>query len=766
MTAPPLLRTDLVIGGMTCGACSGRVERMLGRIEGTEASVNHATGKATVRHPLSVSTADLVAVIEKAGYTAEVPAAEEPEPVVEKAVAPDPEWTRLQVCIALTLPVVGLAMLPSWQFTYWQWASLALAAPVVVWGALPFHRAALNRLRHGAASMDTLVSIGSLASFGWSLYALFVGGAGVPGYAHSFHLTLFWSDGASQVYLEVAAGVTTSVLAGRYLESRARRESGAALRALVALVAKDVAVLRGSADGLLPAEAHSGTVEVRVPPGELVVGNRFVVRSGERVATDGVIESGSAALDLSPVTGESLPVEAVAGDAVVGGCLSHGGPIVVRATRVGADTQLAQIAALVEEAQTRKAAVQRFADGIAGVAVPLVLVIAAVTWGYWMGIGVPSVAFGAAVAVLTVACPCALGLATPTALLVAGGRGAQLGILISGPEALEATRTVDTMVLDKTGTITTGEMNAADVVLAEGEDLDEVLAIAGGLEDGSAHPVGRAVAWYAHRHAESRPVTAAIALDGLGVRATVDGREVLIGRPALLAEHGCAVPAEIEDALVVAQDKGCSVAVLAWSGRARAAFLVADTVRPTSAAAIAALRRLGVEPVLLTGDGDGAARAVAAEVGIDTVWSEALPQDKVAAVQALQAQGRTVAVVGDGVNDAAALAQADLGMAMGTGTDVAIHASDVTLVRADLTAVVDAIRLSRRTLAVIKGNLFWALAYNVVALPIAAVGLLNPMLTGAAMALSSLFVVTNSLRLPRFAAGAEEGRRSPGGPHP
>ncbi len=742
MTAPPLAgptpdasarRTDLTVGGMTCGACSARVERMLGRVDGVEASVNHATGKATVRHPESVTAADLVAVVERAGYTAS-PDADEP---VEPEVAAPDRW-RLPVCAALTVPVVVLAMVPPAQFPYWQWVSLALTVPVVVWGALPFHRAAVSRLRHGTASMDTLVSLGALAAFAWSLYALVAGGAGGPGYSHPFHFTLYWSDGTSQVYLEAAAAVTTSVLVGRTLEARARRRSGAALRALMSLAAKDATVLR---DG----------VEVRVPVDRLAVGDRFVVRSGEKVATDGVVESGSSALDASMVTGEALPVEVVTGDAVIGGCLSDGGPLVVRATRVGADTQLAQMAALVEEAQTRKAAVQRLADQLAGGFVPVVLVLVAAAWGYWSGLGAPQVAaIGAAVAVLTVACPCALGLATPTALLVAGGRGAQLGILISGPEALEATRRIDTVVLDKTGTVTTGEMSVVEVVLAPGEDLDEVLAVAGGLEAGSIHPVGRAVGRRCTSGAE--PSSDGVTIDGLGVRGTVAGREALIGRPGLLADHDVAVPDEIAQALTA--ERGCSVAVLAWSGRARAVFLVGDTVRPTSAAAVAALRDLGVEPVLVTGDGPGAAFAVAAELGIDDVIADALPADKVDVVARLQGEGRMVAVVGDGVNDAAALAQADLGMAMGTGADAALHAADITLVRADLTAVVDAVRLSRRTLGVIKGNLFWAFSYNCLALPIAGAGLLNPMLTGAAMALSSLFVVSNSLRLSRFARAA------------
>ncbi|MCY7343550.1 MAG: heavy metal translocating P-type ATPase [Pseudonocardia sp.] len=754
-TAVTTSRTDLLVGGMTCGACANRVERKLRKLDDVQVAVNYATEKASITHPDSVSVEDLISAIESAGYTARVPA-----PVTGAVgdtagdtAGDDPadpalaaHRLRLDVCAALSLPVIAMAMIPALQLPYWQWASLVLTAPVVVWGAWPFHRAAWKNVHHGAASMDTLVSLGSLAAFCWSLYALLLGGAGVIGHSHPFSIALTWASGASQVYFEVAAGVTTFVLAGRYVEAKARRRSGAALRALGTLAAKDAVVLR---DGR----------EVRVPVDRLAVDDRFVVRAGEKVATDGVVVDGSSTLDTSMITGESLPVDVGCGDTAVGGCVNGSGRLVVRATRIGADTALAQIGALVERAQTGKAAAQRLADRISAYFVPAVLILAAATWGFWTGAGAgPAIAFSAAVAVMIVACPCALGLATPTALLVGTGRGAQLGILITGPEVLESTRRIDTVVLDKTGTVTVGEMSVTDVVTAEGEDPDEVLAVAGALEGPSSHPVALAI----RRHTAGLDLPAvrdAVAVDGLGTEGVVDGREVLIGRPLLLTERGVTIPAEIGTALVAAQHLGRTGAVLAWSGRARALFVVADTVRPTSAAAVADLRRLGLEPILLTGDNPGAARAAADEVGITTVMADALPADKVDVVRQLQSSGRVVAMVGDGVNDAAALAQADLGLAMGTGADVAIHASDLTLVRADLAAAVDAIRLSRRTLRVIKGNLFWAFAYNYLALPIAAAGLLNPMLAGMAMALSSVFVVSNSLRLRRFSGGTTPGAR-------
>jgi Cu+-exporting ATPase len=643
------------------------------------------------------------------------------------------------VSVVLTVPVVAMAMIPALQFTYWQWLSLTLAAPVVAYGGLPFHRAAWTNLRHGAATMDTLISIGTLAAFGWSLWALFLGTAGTPGMTHPFTLTIGRTDGAGNIYLETAAGVTAFILAGRYFEARSKRRAGAALRALLELGAKDVAVLRNG-------------VEVQVPVAELVVGERFVVRPGEKIATDGVIEDGSSAVDASMLTGESVPVEVRPGDAVVGATVNAGGRLVVRATRVGADTQLARMAELVEQAQNGKAAVQRLADRISGVFVPVVIALAVATLGWWIGTGGgPATAFTAAVAVLIIACPCALGLATPTALLVGTGRGAQLGILIKGPEVLESTRRVDTVVLDKTGTVTTGRMALVDVVPVDGQDRDEVLLLAGALEAASEHPIARAVAGAAADGQRALPQVSGFRnAEGLGVRGAVQGHDVTVGRLQLMREAGVDVPGSIEQAVTQAEAAGQTAIVVGWDGRARGVLAVADAVKPTSRQAVAALRGLGLVPVLLTGDNRTVARAVAADVGIDEVIAEVLPAGKVDIVKRLQDEGKVVAMVGDGVNDAAALAQADLGLAMGTGTDVAIEASDLTLVRGDLMAAVDAIRLARRTLRVIKGNLFWAFAYNVAALPLAAAGLLNPMIAGATMALSSVFVVANSLRLRGF----------------
>jgi len=598
--------------------------------------------------------------------------------------------------------------------------------------------------------MDTLVSMGTLAALGWSLYALVLGTAGVPGMTHPFTLTVAPTEAAGSIYLEVAAGVTVFILTGRYIEARSKRRAGAALRALLDLGAKDVAVL--GADGR----------ESRVPIGALVVGDRFVVRPGETIAADGVVEDGSSAVDVSMITGESVPAEVGPGAAVVGGCVNAGGRLVVRATRVGADTQLARMARLVEDAQNGKAAVQRLADRVSGVFVPIVIVLAAATLGFWLGSGGGAAqAFTAAVAVLIIACPCALGLATPTALLVGTGRGAQLGVLIKGPEVLESTRRVDTIVLDKTGTVTTGVMALHDVHPAGGVAADDALRMAGIVEQGSEHPVGRAVAGAAQERLGHLPGVAEFdSRPGLGVRGvvseligdTVVAHAVLVGRPALLAEHDIAIPAELTTAREAAEAAGRTAVVVAWDGVARAVIVVGDTVRPTSAEAIRRLRALGLTPVLLTGDYAAAARCVAEQVGIDAdaVIADVRPEGKVAEIQRLKSEGKVVAMVGDGVNGAAALATADLGLAMGTGTDVAIEASDLTLVRGDLLAAVDAIRLSRRTLAVIKGNLFWAFANNVAALPLAASGLLNPMIAGAAMAFSSVFVVTNSLRLRRF----------------
>ncbi len=728
---------ELVIGGMTCASCANRVERRLNRLDGVTASVNYATEKARVRAPDGVDPATLVEQVEAAGYTAELPRpAAAPEPV--RADPARALRERLVACAVLAVPVIAMAMVPAFQFTYWQWISLTLAAPVVTWGAWPFHRAAWANLRRGEATMDTLVSMGVLAAFGWSLWALLFGTAGVPGMTHPFTLTIAPSDGAGNIYLEVAAGVTTFILAGRYFEARAKRTAGAALRALLELGAKDVAVLRDGG-------------EVRIPVAELAVGDRFVVRPGEKIATDGVVEEGGSAVDASMLTGESVPVEVGPGDAVTGSCVNAGGRLVVRATRVGADTQLARMAALVEDAQNGKADAQRLADRISGVFVPVVIALAAATLAFWLGTGVgAAAAFTAAVAVLIIACPCALGLATPTALLVGTGRGAQLGILIKGPEVLESTRRVDTVVLDKTGTVTTGAMTLVGVHPADGVTEADVLRLAGALEHASEHPVAAAVARGARERVGDLPAVTGFAnVPGLGVRGTVDGHAVAAGRPALLEEP---LPDALAARVAAAGERGETAIAVAWDGVARAVLVVADTVKPTSAAAIAALRALGLTPMLLTGDNAAVARAVAAEVGIgpDEVIAEVLPADKLDVVKRLQDEGRVVAMVGDGVNDAAALAQADLGLAMGTGTDAAIQASDLTLVRGDLRAAPDAIRLARRTLRTIRGNLFWAFAYNVAALPLAATGLLNPMLAGAAMAFSSVFVVANSLRLRRF----------------
>ncbi|MFI0422248.1 heavy metal translocating P-type ATPase [Spongiactinospora sp. 9N601] len=729
---------ELSISGMTCASCANRIERKLNKLDGVTATVNYATEKAKVTFGPGIEPEALVAEVEKAGYGAALPAPEPAAGETGEQEEPDtlrPLRQRLITAVVLAVPVIAMAMIPPLQFTHWQWLSLTLAAPVVVYAGWPFHRAAWTNLRHGAATMDTLVSMGTIAALGWSLWALFFGTAGIPGMTHPFSFAIERTDGSGNIYLEAAAGVTAFILAGRYFEARAKRRAGAALRALLELGAKDVAVLR---DG----------VETRIPADRLAVGDRFVVRPGEKIATDGVIEEGSSAVDASMLTGESVPVEVGPGDAVTGATVNAGGRLVVRATRVGADTKLAQMARLVEEAQTGKAKVQRLADRISGVFVPIVIALAVGTLGFWLGTGGGAgAAFTAAVAVLIIACPCALGLATPTALLVGTGRGAQLGILIKGPEALESTRAVDTIVLDKTGTVTEGRMTLAEVHTAEGEDRAEVLRLAGALEGASEHPIAQAVA----RAAGSDATVSDFAnIEGLGVQGVVDGHAVLVGRPRLLAEWSQHLPAELERAFTEAQASGRTAVAVGWDGKARAILVVADAVKPTSAEAIAGLRRLGLTPVLLTGDNEAVAKTVAAEVGIDEVIAEVLPADKVDVVKRLQAEGKVVAMAGDGVNDAAALAQADLGMSMGTGTDAAIEASDLTLVRGDLRVAPDAIRLSRRTLRTIKGNLFWAFAYNVAALPLAAAGLLNPMIAGAAMAFSSVFVVGNSLRLRGF----------------
>ncbi|WP_329623342.1 heavy metal translocating P-type ATPase [Streptomyces sp. NBC_01255] len=731
--------TELTIGGMTCASCAARVEKKLNRMDGVTATVNYATEKARVEHPPELTAGDLIATVVKTGYTAEEPLPPEPEPDEAEAREEDPELAalrqRLTVSAVLAAPVILLAMVPALQFDNWQWLSLTLASPVVVWGGLPFHRAAWTNAKHGAATMDTLVSVGTLAAYGWSLWALFLGDAGMPGMRHGFDLTVDRAHGTSTIYLEVAAGVITFILLGRYLEARAKRKAGAALRALMELGAKDVAVLRG-------------TTEVRIPVAELRAGDLFVVRPGEKIATDGTVTTGTSAVDASLLTGESMPLDVTEGSEVTGGCVNVSGRLVVRAAAVGADTRLARMAKLVEDAQNGKAEVQRLADRISAVFVPVVLLIALGTLVTWLlTTDDPTASFTAAVAVLIIACPCALGLATPTALLVGTGRGAQLGILIKGPEVLESTRRVDTVVLDKTGTVTTGRMRLVGVRVygggygTSGTDETELLRLAGALEHSSEHPVARAVAAGAAERCGELPVPKTFEnVPGLGVRGSVDGRLVLVGRAALLTTEGVEVPGTAEPGAVH----------VAWDGVARGTLTVADTVKDTSAEAVTRLRGLGLRPVLLTGDHRAVAEAVAAEVGIDEVIAGVLPEEKAGVIRRLQEEGRTVAMVGDGVNDAAALATADLGLAMGTGTDAAIEASDLTLVRGDLRVAADAIRLSRRTLATIKGNLAWAFGYNVAALPLAAAGLLNPMIAGLAMAFSSVFVVSNSLRLRRF----------------
>ena len=737
---------DLEVGGMTCASCAARIEKRLNKLDGVAATVNYATERAHVRFPIGRDPAELIAAIEAVGYTAELP-----RPV---GVAHDPEVSaevddtrglrdRLVMSTVLTVPVVVMAMIPALQFRNWQWLSLVLAAPVVVWGGYPFHRAAWANLRHGAATMDTLISVGTLAAFGWSLYALFIGDAGVPGMTMAFRLATEQGQGANEIYLEVATAVTVFILGGRYFEARAKRQSGAALRALLELGAKDVALLR---DGL----------EHRVPVDALAIGDRFVVRPGEKIATDGVIEDGSSAIDASLLTGESMPVEVRPGDVVVGATVNAGGRIVVRVTRIGADTQLAQMARLVTDAQNGKAPIQRLADRVSAVFVPIVIGLALLTLGGWLASGASvSAAFTAAVAVLIIACPCALGLATPTALLVGTGRGAQLGILIKGPEVLESTRRVDTIVLDKTGTVTTGHMTLVEVIV-DGTDVAEALRLVGSVEDASEHPIAKTIVAAAReRHGTLDQVDSFAAPSGLGVRGFVDGHDIVAGRASFLAECGLDMPLDLATAKDAAEARGQTAVVAGWDGVAHAVFVVADTVKATSPEAIRQFIELGLTPALLTGDNAAAARAIGDEVGITHVTAEVMPEDKLAMIRQLQAEGHVVAMVGDGVNDAAALAQADLGLAMGTGTDVAIEASDLTLVRGDLRSAADAIRLSRRTLGTIKGNLFWAFAYNVAAIPLAAAGYLNPMIAGAAMALSSVFVVTNSLRLRRFQAWSD-----------
>ncbi|MEW1691660.1 heavy metal translocating P-type ATPase [Streptomyces sp. NPDC091265] len=738
---------ELAIGGMTCASCAARIEKKLNRMDGVEATVNYATEKARVSFPApGVSVQDLIATVERTGYTAHEPAPAVREAAPAAATEADelrPLRQRLVTAVLLAVPVIAMAMVPALQFDNWQWLSLTLAAPVVTYAGWPFHRAAWTNARHGAATMDTLVSVGTSAAFLWSVWALFFGTAGMTGMTHPFELTIGRTDGAGNIYLEAAAGVTAFILAGRYFEARSKRKAGAALKALLELGAKDVTVLR---DGR----------EQTVDTADLRVGDRFLVRPGEKIATDGTVVEGSSALDASMLTGESVPVEVGVGDPVTGATLNAGGRLVVEATRIGSDTQLARMAKLVEDAQNGKAAAQRLADRISAVFVPVVLLIALATLVSWLLITDDLTAsFTAAVAVLIIACPCALGLATPTALMVGTGRGAQLGILIKGPEVLETTRRIDTIVLDKTGTVTTGKMTLLAIHTTPDTTETHALHLAGALEHASEHPLAQAVTTAAtDRTTTPLPTPDHFTnIPGLGVQGTIEGHTVLVGREQLLAQWDIHLPVELARRKAEAQAAGRTAIAVAWDGEARAVLEVADAVKDTSAEAVERLRALGLTPILLTGDNRAVAQSVAAEVGIDEVYAEVMPEEKVDVVKRLQAQGRSVAMVGDGVNDAAALAQADLGLAMGTGTDAAIEASDLTLVRGDLRAAADAIRLSRRTLGTIRTNLFWAFAYNVAALPLAAAGLLNPMIAGAAMAFSSVFVVGNSLRLRRFRAG-------------
>ncbi|UJA19229.1 copper-translocating P-type ATPase [Thermoleophilia bacterium SCSIO 60948] len=744
-------RLELPLEGMTCSSCANRIERKLNKLDGVEATVNYATEKAAVQFdPSRVGPDDLVEAVEAAGYGARLPQAggsDDPGSIDVEDRHVRELRTRLIGAAVLSVPLLLISMIPALQFEYWQWLALQLATPVVFWAGWPFHKAAWQNLRHGAATMDTLISVGTLAAWGWSVVALFFLGAGAPGMQMPMELVLDRDASSSHIYLEAAGVVTTLIIAGRYFEARAKRRAGAALSALLELGAKDVAVLDPSGE------------ERRVPVDQLEVGDRFVVRPGEKVATDGVVEEGSSAVDQSLLTGESVPVEKGPGDEVAGATVNAGGRLVVRAAKVGADTALAQIARLVEDAQTGKAPVQRLADRISGVFVPIVIALSAATLGFWLGDGAGATfAFSAAVAALIIACPCALGLATPTALLVGTGRGAQLGLLIKGPEVLESTRRVDTIVLDKTGTVTNGQMSLVDVSVAEGTSRQEGLRLVGALEDASEHPIAQAIA--AAAEAEAGPLPAVegfVNREGLGVEGVVEGRALVVGRPALLADWAMHLTPELETAREAAQALGQTAIAAGWDGQVRAIFAVADTVKPTSTEAVTRLTALGLRPVLLTGDNEVTAQAVAAEVGIEEVISDVLPAEKAQVIERLQAKGRVVAMVGDGVNDAPALAQADLGLAIGTGTDVAIEASDLTLISGDLRAAGDAIRLSRRTLGTIKGNLFWAFAYNVVLIPVAMLGFLNPLFAGAAMALSSVFVVTNSLRLRSFKAERSSG---------
>lgn len=731
-----MTEVDLDIGGMTCTSCAMSIEKKLNKLPGVVATVNYATEKAHVVLPQGISVDRAIETVAETGYTASLPVDDDAGAAADDDRELRSLRQRLIICTVLTIPVVLMAMVPALQFDYWQWISLVLATPVVTWGAWPFHRATWANLRHGAVTMDTLISLGVIAAYVWSLYALFFGGAGMVGMTMEF-AWLPSESGSVEIYFEVASAVTVFILLGRYLEVRAKARSGAALKALLTLGAKDVAVLR------------NGT-ETRILVTELAVGDNFIVRPGEKIATDGVVVEGESAVDNSLLTGEPVPIDVGPGDLVIGATINAGGRLIVRATEVGAQTQLARIARMVEQAQTGKAPVQRLADRVATIFVPIVIGLSLLTLAGWLLTGhSATAAFTAAVAVLIIACPCALGLATPTALLVGTGRAAQLGIVIKGPQILESTRRIDTFVLDKTGTITTGRMSLIEVIPLGMHAPHEVLRLAGALEAASEHPVGRAIALGA---GESLPPVGGFAsVRGLGVSGVVEGHSVAAGRPTWLADQWSAhFDAKALTAMHVHEDLGRTVIGIAIDGEPAGFAIVSDTVKPESARAIAGLRALGLRPVLLTGDNPRAAAAVAAEVGIEEIIAGVLPEQKAETIAGLQRVGDVVAMAGDGVNDAAALVLADLGLAMGTGTDAAIEAADITLVRGDLMGAVDAIRLSRQTLRIIKGNLFWAFAYNIAAIPLAMAGLLNPMVAGAAMAFSSVFVVTNSLRLRRF----------------
>ena len=725
---------DLDITGMTCASCAARVEKKLNRMPGVTATVNYGTDRAHIALPDGTSIDDAIATIEATGYTAHRPRVDSDRERAHDDLELRDLRRRVTISAVLTAPVVALAMIPPLQFDYWQWISLTLAAPVVAWGALPFHRAAWTNLRHGAATMDTLVSLGVGAAFVWTLYALFFGGAGDPEMRMDFHVLPSQGTGNSETYFEVAAAVTTFILLGRYFEIRAKSRSSQALTALLSLGAKDVTVV---------SDGRERTIAI----GELAVGDHFVVRPGEKVATDGRVIDGESSVDISLLTGEPMPADVGPGDVVVGAGINTSGRLVVQATRVGVDTHLARIAALVEDAQAKKASVQRLADRISAIFVPIVIVLALATVVGWSITGADlAFAFTAGVAVLIIACPCALGLATPTALLVGTGRGAQMGIVIRGPEILESTRKIDTIVLDKTGTLTLGRMSVVDVLIDD--NRPDTVTLTAAVESASEHPIGRALAAAAD---DIQLVEAFRSTQGQGVRGVVDGSTVITGRPSwLVHEWSISIPPTAHDWIDDQRERGRTVVATAVDGSFGGAFAIADAVKDSSARAVSDIKESVGEPMLVTGDNAHSAKAVADQLGIGSVVADVLPESKIAVVRDLQAQGKCVAMVGDGVNDAAALAQADLGIAMGSGSDVAIEASDITLVRSDPRSIVDAIRLSRRTLSTIKGNLFWAFAYNIAAIPLAMAGLLNPMIAGAAMAFSSVFVVGNSLRLRRF----------------